>query len=151
MFYNSKCFKTFLGFLFFGVILGFVENILVVSLATNLVINLQTILISLCVVIPFAIIGELLVDKIAFFGKTKSKKIHALEVFLELLFFGILMGVVEDFIIIFFLTGGLITVEMLIIMFLVTLPFSILGEVIIDNRDWFDWMNTMSKKAKHFL
>jgi hypothetical protein len=141
--------KVFLGFLIFGVLLGFIENLLVVSLATDHVIDLNVIIISLLVVIPFAIIGELIVDRTSLLPKTTNKKFHALEVFLEFLIFGVLMGTIEDLIVIFILTGGIITIETIIIVILVTIPFAILGEVIIDRKDWFDWIKTKSKRFHH--
>lgn len=145
----KKHIKGFLGFLIFGVLLGFIENLIVIDLGTELSITIDVIFVSLGVVIPFAIIGELIIDKVTFFPKTKNKNLHHLEIFLEFLIFGIVMGVIEDLIVIWILTGGTITLNTVIIVILVTIPFAILSELIVDRKDWFKWINTKSKKAFH--
>jgi len=52
----------FVEFLVIGVIMGLVEDLLAVALATDAPINGQVILIVLAVAIPFAIVSELVVD-----------------------------------------------------------------------------------------
>jgi len=60
-----------------------------------------------------------------------------LEIFLEFLIFGIAMGIVEDLLAIKISTGELITWEMVIIVVLITIPFAIIGELIVDRISWF--------------
>ncbi len=141
--------RVILGFIIFGVLLGFIENLIVVYFATGHNITLEVILTSLMVVIPFAIIGELIIDRITFFPKTKNKNLHHFEIFLEFLIFGVLMGVIEDLIVIGIITGGIITFQMVLVVVIVTFPFAILGELIVDRKDWFKWIKTQSKKAIH--
>ncbi len=134
--------KVFLSLFLFGVVLGFVENITAIYFATDHAINLRAVIISILVVIPFAAIGELIVDRVNLISTNKRKGLKRLEVFLEFMIFGLVMGVVEDLIVITLLTGKAITLEVVGIVFLVTLPFAIVGELIVDNTDWF------SKKKK---
>ena len=65
-----------------------------------------------------------------------SRAHKRLEVFLEFLIFGIVMGVVEDLIAIKFATEGTITWKVVGIVTLVAIPFSIIGELIVDRKDW---------------
>ncbi len=132
--------KIFLEFLIFGSILGFVENIIAIHYATDHIIDKRTIIIAIMVVIPFAAIGELIVDRRSLLPKTKNKKLKHLEVFLEFLVFGVAMGIVEDLITIGLVTGEKITMQIIWIVFLVTLPFAILGEIIVDRKDWLFWI-----------
>lgn len=141
--------KNFLGFLIFGVLLGFIENLIVINLATGQTLTSQVILVSFFVVIPFAIIGELVIDKITFFPKTKNKNLHHLEIFLEFFIFGVIMGIIEDLIVIGILTGGVITINTVIIVIFVSFPFAILNELFVDRKDWFKLIKTKSKKSFH--
>lgn len=61
--------------------------------------------------------------------------IKRLEVFLEFLIFGVVMGVIEDIIAIKFATDELITFETIVIITLVAIPFAIIGELIVDRKD----------------
>lgn len=49
-------------FLVFGVIMGITEDIIAVKVATGASITMHTVVVITIVAIPFAIIGELLVD-----------------------------------------------------------------------------------------
>jgi len=64
-----------------------------------------------------------------------------LEVFLEFLIFGIFMGVTEDMIAVYVVTGIHITWRAIFIIILVAIPFAILGELIVDRID-------ISRKSK---
>ena len=59
-----------------------------------------------------------------------------LEVFLEFLVFGILIGTVEDLIAISLITEAEITWDVLKIVVLVAIPFAFLGEVLVDKIDF---------------
>ncbi|MEF8847216.1 MAG: hypothetical protein V5A57_02215 [Candidatus Paceibacterota bacterium] len=59
-----------------------------------------------------------------------------LEVFLEFLIFGVAMGVAEDLAVVFFVTDEPFTWKILGIIFLVAVPFAIIGELIVDRTDW---------------
>lgn len=53
-------------FLIFGVIIGVIEDLVAVKLATGVAITFRVVGIVILVGIPFAILGELVVDKIDF-------------------------------------------------------------------------------------
>jgi intracellular septation protein A len=55
-----------------------------------------------------------------------------LEVFLEFLIFGVIMGVIEDLIVVKLSTGEPITWKILGIITLVAIPFAAIGELIVD-------------------
>lgn len=63
---HSKRLAVILEFIIFGVIVGVIEDLIAVKLATGQTITWQTVWIILLVTIPFAIIGELVVDNINF-------------------------------------------------------------------------------------
>ena len=58
-----------------------------------------------------------------------------LEVFLEFLIFGVIMGVVEDLIVVTLSTGEPITWKVIGIVILVTIPFAAVGELIVDRME----------------
>jgi putative Mn2+ efflux pump MntP len=123
---NKKKIEVFLEFLIFGVIMGIVEDLIAVKFATNETITWSIILIITLVAIPFAAVGELIVDRIQIFPKKRS------EVFLEFLIFGVIMGIVEDLIAVKFATSEPITYSVVLIVALVTIPFAAIGELIVD-------------------
>ncbi len=134
--------KVFLGFLIFGVALGLTQNLLVVKLATDHPLDLKALTVSLVVLLPFAAISELIVDRTNLLPRYKKKKnknrlMKNLEVFLEFLIFGIFIAMIDDLIIITILTGEMITLEVIATVFLVVIPFAIIGELIVDRKDWF--------------
>jgi len=57
------------------------------------------------------------------------------EVFLEFLIFGVIMGVTEDLVAIALATGEPITLKMIFIIILVAIPFAAIGELIVDRID----------------
>lgn len=70
-------------------------------------------------------------NKIFFFFMNLKR----VEIFLEFLIFGIIMGIVEDVIAITFSTGEPITWKIVGIVTLVAIPFAIIGELIVDRID----------------
>ncbi len=71
-----------------------------------------------------------------------KRKRKRLEVFLEFLLFGLVMGIIEDVIAIKFSTGEPLTWKVIGIVALVTIPFAIIGELIVDR------INLIPKKSK---
>ncbi len=63
---NLKRLEIFFEFLIFGVIIGIVEDLVAVKLATGEKITLRILGIIILIAIPFAILGEIIVDKIDF-------------------------------------------------------------------------------------
>lgn len=61
-----------------------------------------------------------------------KKKRKRLEVFLEFLLFGLVMGIVEDLIAVKISTGETLTWNIIWIVALITIPFAIIGELIVD-------------------
>jgi len=59
-----------------------------------------------------------------------------LEVMFEFLLFGIVFGIAEDLIAIFFATGKPITWEVIGIVVIIAIPFAIIGELVADNIDF---------------
>ncbi|MEK6846683.1 MAG: hypothetical protein AABY16_00795 [Nanoarchaeota archaeon] len=135
---NRKRIEIFLEFLIFGVLMGVVEDLIAVKFATDHLIDARTILIAFLVSIPFAAIGELIVDKTHLIPKTGNKYWRHIEMFLEFLIFGIIMGVVEDLIAVTLITGEPITMEIMGLVTLVSIPFAIIGELIVDYQDLID-------------
>lgn len=63
---NLRRLEVFLEFLIFGIIIGVIEDLVAVKLATGAVITFRVVGIVILIAIPFAILGELVVDKIDF-------------------------------------------------------------------------------------
>ena len=61
---------------------------------------------------------------------------NRLEIFIEFLIFGIVMGVVEDLIAITLVTGATITWRSILIITLVAVPFAVIGELIVDRIEF---------------
>ncbi len=72
-----------------------------------------------------------------------SKK---LEIFLEFLIFGIIMGVFEDVLAVSFSTGEPITWKIIGIVVIVAIPFAIIGELIVDRIEWLKKLHKIIKK-----
>ena len=140
--WSRKQFKVFLSFLVFGIIIGLVENLLAIYFATSHPIDVRAVVVSLLVVIPFAALGELIVDRHSLIPHARSRRLRRVEVFLEFLVFGMVMGVVEDLIVITLLTGEPVTWGVVGIVFVVTLPFAVLGELVVDQAKWFVWLQS---------
>ena len=58
--------EVFFEFLVFGILVGIVEDLIAIALATDASITWRVILIVVIIAIPFAVIGEIFVDKIDF-------------------------------------------------------------------------------------
>jgi len=71
---NARRIEVFLEFLIFGVIMGVIEDIIAISFSTDIKITFETIWIVTLVAIPFAFIGEILVDRIDFIRLFKKSK-----------------------------------------------------------------------------
>jgi len=67
--------------------------------------------------------------------KLNPKRLKRIEVFLEFLLFGVIMGVAEDLIAVKLATGETITWKMVVIITIVAIPFAIIGEYIVDKKD----------------
>lgn len=114
-----------------GIGLGIVEDLIAVYFVTGEPITPRIILLITLIAIPFAIFGELVVDKVdlPYLGRKA-------EIFLEFFIFGILMGVSEDLIAVFISTGEPITMRVVMIATLVALPFAAFSELIVDRMDF---------------
>lgn len=73
---RRKRLEVFFEFLIFGVIMGVFEDIIAIKLSTDAEFTPKVILIVTLVAIPFALIGEVIVDKKEWFMKAKTKLIH---------------------------------------------------------------------------
>ena len=74
---NLKKLELIFELLVFGIILGIAEDLIAIKLTTGASIDLRVILIVVLVTIPFAVVGELIIDKIDFieiFRKVFGKK-----------------------------------------------------------------------------
>lgn len=132
--------KVFLSFLVFGVLIGLFENLLAVHFATSHTLDVRSVLISLLVVVPFAALGELIVDRHPLLPHADNAFVRRLELFLEFFVFGLVMGVVEDALVITLVTGASISLQVVGVVALVTLPFAVFGELVVDRTDWFAWV-----------
>ena len=63
---NPKKLELIFELLVFGIILGIAEDLIAIKLTTGASIDLRVILIVVLVTIPFAVVGELIIDKIDF-------------------------------------------------------------------------------------
>ena len=68
----NKRLELFLEFLIFGVAMGVVEDMIAIKVVTGESITIHSILIILIVAVPFAAIGELIVDRIEFPRKKRK-------------------------------------------------------------------------------
>lgn len=81
---------------------------------------------------------------------TGAMNLHRLEVFLEFLIFGIVVGVIEDIIAILLVTGEPLTWRILGVVTMVAIPFAFLGEVIVDRIDFIpkSWRHPAGARVK---
>jgi len=80
--------------------------------------------------------------------KKRIKKAKRLEVFLEFLIFGIIMGVTEDIIAVKVATGASITWHTVWIITLVAIPFAIIGELLVDKINFIPYLKKLFKKEE---
>ena len=80
--------------------------------------------------------------------KNNKTKWQRLEVFFEFLIFGITIGVVEDLIAIEVVTDVAITWHVIGIIVLITIPFALLGEVLVDRIDFVEIFRKIFKKRE---
>ncbi len=66
--------EIFFEFLIFGILMGVIEDIIAVTLSTGAKITWDILIIVTLVAIPFAILGELIVDRIKFVPDKKPEK-----------------------------------------------------------------------------
>jgi len=78
-------------------------------------------------------------------NKTKWKR---LEVFLEFLIFGIIVGVTEDLIAVEVVADVPITWHVIGIIVLIAIPFAFLGEVLVDRINFVEILKKIFKKKK---
>lgn len=121
----------FCQFLLLGIGLGIVEDLLAVYFATGEPITWKIIVLITGVTVPFAILGELVVDKVdlPYVGRKT-------ELLLEFFVYGLLLGITEDLIAIFIATGEPITLRVILIAAAVALPFAIFSELVVDKLDF---------------
>ena len=77
-------------------------------------------------------------------NKTKWKR---LEVFLEFLIFGIIIGVTEDLIAVEVVADVPITWHVIGIIVLIAIPFALLGEVLVDRIDFVEIFKRISRRT----
>lgn len=71
---NYERLEVFIEFLAFGVIAGIVEDLIAIHLATDAPFSWRIVGIVILVAIPFAVLGELFVDRIDWLPNNKSRK-----------------------------------------------------------------------------
>jgi len=71
-----------------------------------------------------------------------------IEVFFEFLVFGVVVGVIEDIIAVKVATGAPITMQVVGIVFLIAIPFAILGELIVDRVDFVELFQKLVRKNR---
>ena len=65
-----------------------------------------------------------------------SKLEKKIEVIFEFLIFGIIVGIIEDVIAVKIVSGEPITYKVIGIIFIIAVPFAIIGEIVADNIDF---------------
>lgn len=74
-----------------------------------------------------------------------------LEVFLEFLIFGIVIGIMEDLIAIKFATDAKITWGVFGIVVLIAIPFAFLGEILVDRIDFVAILRKLFKSRETII
>ena len=80
--------------------------------------------------------------------KKRIKKAKRLEVFLEFLIFGLIMGVTEGIIAIKVATGATITWHTFWVVLLVAIPFAMIGELLVDKIDFVPYLRRLFRKEE---
>lgn len=120
--------QVFIEFLAVGLFLGVVEDLLAILFGTGQF-SLKIVLIAFLVALPFALFSEVFIDAQKKYFK---RAFGRWAIILEFIFIGLLIGLAEDLIAIKFATGAAITWEVVIIAFIITIPFAIFSEIIVD-------------------
>ena len=82
--------------------------------------------------------------------KQQVKKWKKIEVFLEFLVFGIIVGIAEDLITISVATDATISWRVVAIVVSIAIPFAFLGEILVDRIDFVEiFLNSYKKKSKN--
>ena len=71
---NAKRIEVFAEFLVFGILIGIIEDVLAIKLATGEPITWRIIGIVVAIAIPFALLGEFVVDQVDFVSLIKKYK-----------------------------------------------------------------------------
>lgn len=79
--------------------------------------------------------------------KNNRTKWQRLEVFLEFLIFGIIVGVIEDLIAVEVVADVAITWHVVGIIVLIAIPFALLGEVLVDRIDFVEMFRKYFSKT----
>ena len=72
-----------------------------------------------------------------------------LEVFFEFLTFGIIVGVIEDLIVVKVTTSEPITWQIFGIIVLIAIPFAVIGELLVDRIDFVALFQKLFRKNKY--
>jgi len=129
---NKQRLYVFLEFLVCGFILGTIEDIIAVLWATGEPFSWKILAIVAIVTIPFAAVGEFIVNRTKLVPNKKKKNgSDHVEIFVKFFIFGFIMGLAEDLLAVLLATGHPITWHVIGICALVALPFAIFGEFVV--------------------
>ena len=128
---NKRRLVFFAEFLVFGFALALIEDIIAVLLATGESFSWEMLVIVSVVAIPFAIIGEFVLDRTKLIPRKLTEK-NYLEVFTTFFLFGFVMGLAEDLLAVVFATGHSITPYIVGICALVAFPFALFGMLVVN-------------------
>lgn len=143
----NKRWIVFLEFLIGGIFIGILEDFILIETLTRTPLTLPVLLTIFLVTLPFAFLGEYVVDKIDFLRLFHLDKRHRKkELFLEFLIFGVLIGVIEDLTAFYFSIGQAITSKVILTAFIIAIPFAFVSELLIDKIDF-----EKSLKKKKFI
>lgn len=133
--------SIFYELLIWGIMIGVIEDIIIIKILSDQPITWHILLIIVLIAIPFAFIGEYVIDSIDFIKLFKlDKKYKKVEVFLEFFIFGVILGATEDLIAFHFAVGELITFKVVLVVIAVAIPFAFVGEYIVDRIDFIQFV-----------
>lgn len=128
---RSKGIELFLEFLVFGIALGMTEDLIVLLLVGgHELITLKSIYTVLLIAVPFALVTELVADKVNF-SKLLGISVKT-EIFLEFLVSGIILGITEDLIAITLIAGKPISLKIILLILILSVTFAGISELIVD-------------------
>ena len=147
---KSKTFFVFFEFLIGGIILGIIEDLILIKLLTGEPFTFLMVGIIFLATLPFAFIGEYIVDEIDFLKLFNlNKKYKKLEVFFEFLIFGVVLGIIEDLTVFYLSLGDPITFTVVSLTTLIVIPFAFVGEVLIDRINFVKVLNKVTTYYKN--